>query len=92
MKENNEHFVHENTITHKLEREEISPKYKWYLRLGHIGEDRVTKLDKDKLIGPFGLEPYPTCEFCLQRKMTRAPFVGRGTRATDLLELIHIDV
>ena len=92
MKENNEHVVNENTITHKREREEISPKYKWHLRLGHIGEDRVTKLAKDGLIGPFGLEPYPTCESCLQGKMTRAPFVGRSTRATDLLELIHTDV
>ncbi|KAH9750809.1 Integrase catalytic domain-containing protein [Citrus sinensis] len=92
MKENNEHVVNVNTITHKREREEISPKYKWHLRLGHIGEDRVTKLAKDGLIGPFGLEPYPTCESCLQGKMTRAPFVGRSTRATDLLELIHTDV
>ena len=76
MKENNEHVVNVNTIINKCEREEISLKYKWHLRLGHIGEDRVTKLALDGLISSFGLETYPTCKFCLQGKMTKAPFDG----------------
>ena len=92
MKENNEHVVKVNTIIHKCEREEISPKFKWHLRLGHIGEDRATKLTLDGLISSFGLEPYPTCKSCLQGKMTRATFDGQNARVVDLLEIIHMNV
>lgn len=63
IKENNKHVVNVNTITHKDEREEISPKYKWHLRLSYIGEYRVTTVAKDGLICPFGLEQYPNYEF-----------------------------
>ena len=34
----------------------------------------------------------PTCEACLQGKMTRSPFVGQMARAKDMLEIIHSDV
>ena len=34
----------------------------------------------------------PTCEACLQGKMTRSPFVGQMARAKDVLEIIHSDV
>lgn len=34
----------------------------------------------------------PTCEFCLEGKMTRRPFSAKGARVTDCLELIHSDV
>ena len=34
----------------------------------------------------------PTCEACLQGKMTRSPFIGQMARAKDVLEIIHSDV
>ena len=34
----------------------------------------------------------PTCEACLQGKMTRSPFVGQMAKVKDLLDIIHGDV
>ena len=38
------------------------------------------------------LESLDACEPCLMGKMTKTPFSGTMERATDLLEIIHIDV
>ena len=40
----------------------------------------------------FDYESHETCESCLLGKMTKAPFTGKGERASDLLGLIHTDV
>ena len=34
----------------------------------------------------------PTCESCLEGKMTKRPFSAKGNRATQCLELVHTDV
>ena len=60
--------------------------------MGHIGDARITKLEKDWLLGPLGSEPYPTCESCILGKMIRLPFTGQGIRVTELLRLIHSNV
>ncbi|CAL8089815.1 unnamed protein product [Prunus armeniaca] len=39
-----------------------------------------------------GSVPMPTCESCLQGKMSNLPFSGKRERFTELLELIHTDV
>ena len=62
------------------------------MRLGHIDVRRLSKLVKDGLIENITLHLYPICESCIQGKMTKAPFLGVGHRAGDLLELIHSDV
>ena len=36
--------------------------------------------------------PLPTCESCLEGKMTKRSFPSKGHRVNDLLELIHSDV
>ncbi|KAK8983773.1 hypothetical protein V6N11_009559 [Hibiscus sabdariffa] len=41
---------------------------------------------------PFVFEQFDVCESCLLGKMTKAPFSGKGERASDLLGLIHSDV
>ncbi|PPZ05609.1 hypothetical protein C5P41_24865, partial [Escherichia coli] len=69
-----------------------SSKYIWHLRLCHVAEDRIAKLEKMGILSSLGSEPTPTCESCLQGKMTRSPFVGQGLRAENILELIHSDV
>ena len=86
----NEQIV--NAKGSKRPRDRISQKYLWHLRLGHIGEDRLDKLEKDGLLGPLTFESYPVYESCLQEKMVKLPFVGQGERATEILALVHTDV
>ena len=82
----------ETAVGSKRPRDEMNLKYMWHLRLGHIGEERINKLDKDGLLGSLTSESYPVCESCLQEKLTKLPFVGQGERATEILSLIHTDV
>ena len=63
----------------------------WHARLGHIGQDRMTRLAREGLLGPLAKVNLPTYEHCLAEKSTRKPF-GKGIRATVSLELIHSDV
>ena len=82
----------EQNVNAKRPRDSPNDRYLWHLRLGHIAEDRINKLEKNGLLSPLTFESYPTCESCLQGKMTKLPFVGHGERATDLLALVHTDV
>ncbi|KAL8120318.1 hypothetical protein AgCh_017476 [Apium graveolens] len=58
---------------------------------GHINEKRISKLHKDEYLDKFDFESYQECESCLVGKMTKAPFTGKGQRATKRLELIYSD-
>ena len=69
-----------------------SATYLWHCRLGHIGVKRMKKLHEDGFLGSLGYESLGACEPCLMGKMTKTPFSGTMERATDLLEIIHIDV
>ena len=80
------------TGVNKRNRSAISDFQLWHMRLGHVGVKRLTQMVKNGLIENLTIEPLPTCESCIQGKMTKAPFGGVGHRATDLLELIHSDV
>ena len=64
----------------------------WYMRLGHIGVRCLSRLVKDGQIPNLTMEPYPVCESCIQRKMTKFLFTLFGHDAFGLLELIHSDV
>ncbi len=44
------------------------------------------------LLESFDLESFDVCEPCLLGKMTKAPFKGKGERASDFLGLIRTDV
>ena len=80
-------------INNKRQRKDNElPSYLWHCRLGHINENRITKLHKLGNLGPFDYESFGTCESCLLGKMTKSPFTGKGERAKQLLELIHTDV
>ena len=78
-----------NAIRSKWSKDSPNDRYLWHLRLGHIVEDRVNKLEKIGLLSPLTFELYPICESCLHGKMTKLPFVGHRERATDLLALVH---
>ena len=71
---------------------DVNRTYMWHLRLGHLNIDRINRLVRDGPLKLSKVEPYPICEPCLQGKMTKNPFARKGVRATDVLELIHIDV
>ncbi|KAK9002971.1 hypothetical protein V6N11_060545 [Hibiscus sabdariffa] len=81
-----------NINTKKLKTNDSNQTYLWHCRLGHISERRISKLHKDGLLDPFVFEQLDVCESCLLGKMTKAPFSGKGERASDLLGLIHSDV
>ena len=64
----------------------------WHCRLGHIGVKCMKNLHADGLLESLEYESLDACEPCLMSKMTKTPFSGTMERATDLLEIIHIDV
>ena len=76
----------------KIKSNDTNQTYLWHCRLGHINEKRIKKLHTDGLLESFDFESYDACEACLMGKMTKAPFSGKGVRASELLGLIHTDV
>ena len=68
-----------------------SESIKWHNRLGHIGQDRLSRLVKSKLLGSLTKVNLPTCESCLAGKATRKSF-GKAHRASAPLDLIHSDI
>ena len=65
-----------NAIEIKRPRDSLNDRYLWYLRLGHIAEDRVNKLEKLGLLSLLTFESYPVCESYLQGKNDQASFCG----------------
>ncbi|KAA0041242.1 gag/pol protein [Cucumis melo var. makuwa] len=61
-------------------------------KLGHINLDRIGRLVKNGLINKLEDDSLPPCESCLEGKMTKRPFAGKGYRAKEPLELIHSDL
>ena len=51
-------------------------KHLWHLRLCHIAEDRINKLERMGILSNLESASNSTCESCLQGKMTRSPFLG----------------
>ncbi|KAK2978454.1 hypothetical protein RJ640_023712 [Escallonia rubra] len=46
----------------------------WHVRLGHIGQDRMTRLAREGFLGPLTKVNLQTCEACLASKACRKPF------------------
>ena len=70
----------------------MNQTYLWHLRLGHINLKRINRLVKDGPLGSLEVEELPICESCLEGKMTKRPFLAKGHRAKEVLELVHSDV
>ena len=51
-----------SVIGSKRSKDVVNLKYTRYLRLGHIGEERINRLIKDDLLDSFSDESYPVCE------------------------------
>ena len=71
---------------------DFNETYLWHLRLLHINLDRISRLVRDGPLGSLKVEALPTCESCLEGKMTKRPFPSKGNRVSDKLELIHSDL
>ncbi|WCJ31679.1 Retrovirus-related Pol polyprotein from transposon TNT 1-94 [Euphorbia peplus] len=71
---------------------EIDKTYLWHCRLGHINEQRLSKLHSDGLLDTFDFESLEACESCLKGKMAKTPFNSKGERSTEILGLVHTDV
>ena len=69
-----------------------SATYLWHCRLGHIGVKCMKKLHADGLLESLDYESLGACEPCLVGKMTKTSFYRTMEQATDLLEIVHIDV
>lgn len=65
----------------------------WHRRMGHLSLESLIKL-KDMADGVNfrGSESVTPCTVCMKGKQTRLPFKHTGTRATEVLELVHSDV
>ncbi|KAA0026154.1 gag/pol protein [Cucumis melo var. makuwa] len=61
-------------------------------KLGHINLDQIERLVKNGLLNKLeDDDSLPPCGSCLEGKMTKRPFTGKGYRAKEPLELIHSD-
>ena len=47
---------------------------------------------KNGLLNELENDSLPSCESCLEGKMTKRPFIGKCYRAKEALELIHSDL
>ncbi|KAA0034863.1 gag/pol protein [Cucumis melo var. makuwa] len=73
----------------------ISPEenaHLWHLRLGHMNLNRIEKLVKNGLLSELEENSLPVCESCLEGKMTKRPFTGKGHISKEPLELVHSDL
>ncbi|KAA0066736.1 gag/pol protein [Cucumis melo var. makuwa] len=61
-------------------------------KLGYINLDWIGRLVKNGLLNKLEDDSLPPCESCLEGKMTKRPFTGKGYRAKEPLELIHSDL
>ncbi len=64
--------------TKLLKSKDSNLTYLWYCRLGHISENRISRLHKDGLLDSFDLESFERCESYLKGKMTKALFTSKG--------------
>ena len=67
----------------------------WHRRYGHLGEENLKRLARDKLVEHFDYDVENSigfCEACVGGKHHRNPFTTSTTKTTVPLELVHSDV
>lgn len=65
----------------------------WHRRLGHMNKSDLLKM-KNGIVSciNFVQSELSACVPCLEGKQTRSSFNSVGTRATDILKLVHTDI
>ncbi|KAK2970752.1 hypothetical protein RJ640_028275 [Escallonia rubra] len=61
----------------------------WHARLGHIGQDRMTRLAREGFLGPLAKVNLQTCEACLAE--SDFPSIGDASKNLDLYELEEVE-
>ena len=67
----------------------------WYRRYGHLGNDSLRQLAVEQFVDGFKFDTLKIsfCDACAEGKHHKIPFpTGGGTRAEDVLDLVHTDV
>ncbi len=67
----------------------------WHRRFGHLGEQNLQKLAREKLVKSFNYDVSKSigfCETCVGGKRHRRSFSTSNTRATEPLQLVHSDI
>lgn len=64
----------------------------WHRRMGHICHSKLKDVKEANFGLNFSEKEDGTCTICLQGKQCRKPNKEDGTRATELLQIIHTDV
>lgn len=68
------------------------PLETWHKRMGHLGYDNLMKLPKITKGVDFSNTEHDDCKICPMGKAARVPFPKGGSRATEILELVHSDI
>ena len=89
--------VHGGDSEAHLSIRERNMMYLWHLRLGHLGEDNLRKLQSKRMVKGLHFDEGETfkesCFGCAAGKHHRTPFVRvEEKRKTKILELIHSDL
>ncbi|RYE04781.1 MAG: hypothetical protein EOP33_08580, partial [Rickettsiaceae bacterium] len=80
------------TSNKKIKLSSDEQTYLWHLRLGHINIKRLERLSRLGPLKHLQVGTLPVCESCIEGKMTKRSFAGKGLRATEPLQLVHSDV
>ncbi|GJV17704.1 putative RNA-directed DNA polymerase [Tanacetum coccineum] len=83
--------VNENVNLNKRKQDPETSSKLWHQRLGHISQDRMTRLVKDEVLLNFNFSDFEKMCRSIKGKMTKGNKKG-ATRSTRLLELIHTDI
>lgn len=63
----------------------------WHRRMGHVGLNSLNQL-RNVAMCRFCCKKMCTCIVCLKGKQSRGAFKNVGSRASQILELVHSDV
>ena len=64
----------------------------WHLHLGHINLSKIQRLVKSRILSPLILKDLPIYESHIKSKMTKRPFIAKGYKTKECLELVHTDM
>ena len=77
-------------LTDKKSKEKL-----WHRRFGHVGEQNLQRIARERLVRRFDYDlsnKIGFCETCVGGKHHRTPFGSSTTKTTEALELVHSDV
>ncbi|KAA0035526.1 gag/pol protein [Cucumis melo var. makuwa] len=92
---NDRYILLKNVLTAETQnkRQKVSSNaFLRHLRLGHINLNKIGRLVKSGLLNQLKDNSLPPCDSCLEGKMTKRSFTGKGLRAKIPLELVHSDL